>query len=104
MRLWLRWNIDDGDEVLKEARPIPEDAVARIGAKLASPRSAKPTATREVDMRRLVFVALLAVGACTARATEDGIDVDPVTDRIGNWNATLRSENNSGISGAVAAR
>jgi hypothetical protein len=57
-------------------------------------------------MSKVLFVgALVLMAGCTARQTESGgIDIDPVSDHIGNWNATLSPQNNSGVSGQVAAR
>ncbi|HEY0809845.1 MAG TPA: hypothetical protein VGD49_06765 [Longimicrobiales bacterium] len=56
-------------------------------------------------MSKVVLFAALALAACTARQTESGgIDIDPVSDRVGNWTASLTPQNGSGISGQVAAR
>jgi hypothetical protein len=52
----------------------------------------------------LVVGALALITACTARTTDGGIDIDPVSDHIGNWSASLSPQNNSGVSGQVAAR
>jgi hypothetical protein len=55
-------------------------------------------------MRRLLLVGLVILGSCTVRRDGSDIDVDPVTDRIGDWSATLAPVNNSGVRGAVSAR
>ena len=55
-------------------------------------------------MTRLLLIGVLVLAACTARRTDDGIDIDPVSDRIGDWRATLTPQNNSGVSGSAAAR
>jgi hypothetical protein len=44
------------------------------------------------------------LAACTVRRDGSNIDVDPVTDRIGDWSATLQPVNSSGVRGAVNAR
>lgn len=54
-------------------------------------------------MRALLLTGLIALTGC-AVSTNGGIDVDPVTDLIGDWRADLDSRNDSGIRGAVAAR
>ncbi|MGQ0816024.1 MAG: hypothetical protein ACT4O1_16455 [Gemmatimonadota bacterium] len=55
-------------------------------------------------MGKLMILGLCTLVACTARTTEDGVDVDPITDRIGDWSATLQPVNNSGVRGATSAR
>ena len=54
-------------------------------------------------MKALVLIGIAALTACTV-STSNGIDVDPVTDLMGDWSADLASQNNSGILGAAAAR
>ena len=54
-------------------------------------------------MRALLLIGLAALTACTV-STNGGIDVDPVTDLMGEWEGQLSPQNNSGIVGAVAAR
>ena len=57
-------------------------------------------------MKMLVMVAgLAALTACSARVEPDGdVDVDPVTDMVGDWDASLSPRANSGVSGSAAAR
>ena len=55
-------------------------------------------------MSKALVIALIALTACTVRREGGEIDVDPATDRIGDWNATLQPVNNSGVRGSVAAR
>ena len=54
-------------------------------------------------MRALALIGIVTLAACTV-STENGIDVDPITDRIGDWEASLAAQGNSGVLGAVAAR
>ncbi|MBW3552730.1 MAG: hypothetical protein KY466_04420 [Gemmatimonadetes bacterium] len=54
-------------------------------------------------MRALLLIGLTALTACTV-STNGGVDVDPVTDLMGDWEGQLSPQNNSGIVGAVAAR
>lgn len=54
-------------------------------------------------MRMLALLAIVALGACTV-STNGDIDVDPITDRIGDWTGNLVPQNESGVLGAVAAR
>ena len=55
-------------------------------------------------MRRALVIGVLVLAACTARRTEDGIDIDPVSDVIGNWSSTLSPQNNSGIRGTASVQ
>ena len=55
-------------------------------------------------MKKVLVLCMLVLAACTVRREGGDIDVDPATDRIGNWNATLQPVNNSGVRGSVAAR
>jgi hypothetical protein len=55
-------------------------------------------------MRRALLIGVLVLAACTARRTEDGVDIDPVSDVIGNWSSTLAPQNNSGISGTASVQ
>ena len=50
-------------------------------------------------MRALLLIGLTALTACTV-STNGGVDVDPVTDLMGEWEGQLSPENNSGIVGA----
>ncbi|MEX1184187.1 MAG: hypothetical protein WEF86_13225 [Gemmatimonadota bacterium] len=50
----------------------------------------------------LLLVGLLVAGACTVRSNDGDIDVDPITDRIGEWESTLTARNDSGVRGAAA--
>lgn len=54
-------------------------------------------------MRPLLFIGLLALTACAA-STNDGIDVDPVTDVIGDWSADLSPRGQSSVRGSAEAR
>lgn len=54
-------------------------------------------------MRPLLLMGLLALTACAA-STNDGIDVDPVTDVIGDWNADLSQRGGSSVRGSAVAR
>ncbi len=54
-------------------------------------------------MRKAIVLGVLALAACTAHRTENGIDVDPVSDVVGNWSSTLAPQNSSGISGTAKA-
>ena len=53
-------------------------------------------------MRALLLIGVASLAACTV-STNGGLDVDPVTDVIGDWSGNLASQGNSGIQGAVAA-
>ena len=56
-------------------------------------------------MRILAVIGIVALTACTARVEPDGdVDVDPVTDAMGDWDANLSPRANSGVSGSAAAR
>jgi hypothetical protein len=56
-------------------------------------------------MQKVLAIGLVALAAgCTAHRTEDGIDIDPVADVIGNWSTTLEPQNNSGISGSATVQ
>lgn len=55
-------------------------------------------------MRSLILIGCCVLAACTVRRDGSSIDVDPVTDRIGEWSATLASRNNSNVRGSVAAK
>jgi hypothetical protein len=52
-------------------------------------------------MRKAVVIGVVMLAACTAHRTEEGIDIDPVSDVVGNWSSTLSPQNNSGISGTA---
>jgi hypothetical protein len=52
-------------------------------------------------MRKTLVLGVALLAACTAHRTEEGIDIDPVSDVVGNWSSTLSPQNNSGISGTV---
>ena len=52
-------------------------------------------------MRKALVLGVAMLAACTAHRTEEGIDIDPVSDVIGNWSSNLSPENNSGISGTA---
>lgn len=54
-------------------------------------------------MRAMALIGIIALAGC-AVSTEDGVDVDPITDRIGDWEASLAAQGNSGVLGTVAAR
>lgn len=54
-------------------------------------------------MRALALIGIVSLAACTV-STNGGVDVDPVTDRIGDWSGTLAPQANSRIVGAVEAR
>ena len=53
-------------------------------------------------MRKAMVIGVAMLAACTAHRTENGIDVDPVSDVIGNWSTNLSPRNNSGISGTAS--
>jgi hypothetical protein len=53
-------------------------------------------------MRALLWIGLAALTACTV-STNGGIDVDPVTDYMGDWEGELAAVGGSGIRGDVAA-
>src|SRR5688500_3724786 len=55
-------------------------------------------------MKRALVLGLAVLAACTARRTEDGIDIDPVSDVIGNWSSNVTARNNSGISGSATVQ
>lgn len=55
-------------------------------------------------MKNILVIAAVVLAACTVRQTDGGIDVDPATDRIGDWSAELQSQGNSPVLGSVAAR
>lgn len=52
-------------------------------------------------MRKEIAMGLVVLAACTAKQDNGDIDVDPVSDLIGNWSSTLSPQNNSGISGTA---
>lgn len=54
-------------------------------------------------MRAVLLIGVVALGAC-AVSTNDGVDVDPVTDLIGDWRATLEPRSDTRIRGTVDAR
>jgi hypothetical protein len=55
-------------------------------------------------MRKVLVIGLTVLTACTAHRTDDGIDIDPVSDVIGNWTSTLSAMNNSGITGSATVQ
>jgi hypothetical protein len=55
-------------------------------------------------MKTLIVVGCCVLAACTVRRDGSTVDVDPVTDRIGEWSATLASMNNSNVRGSVTAK
>src|SRR5688500_14151269 len=55
-------------------------------------------------MRRAFMLGLVVLAACTARRTEDGLDIDPVSDVIGNWSTNITARNNSGITGSASVQ
>ena len=52
-------------------------------------------------MRKGIAIGLVVLAACTAKQDDGDIDVDPVSDVIGNWSTNLSPQNNSGISGTA---
>ncbi|HEX6559556.1 MAG TPA: hypothetical protein VF021_08835 [Longimicrobiales bacterium] len=55
-------------------------------------------------MRKMVLAGICLLAACTAHTENGKVSVQPITDRIGDWSATLTPQNNSGVRGSVAAR
>lgn len=55
-------------------------------------------------MRAMVALGLIALVGCTAKRTADGIDVDPITDVVGNWSANLQARNSSSVGGTATVR
>lgn len=54
-------------------------------------------------MRTVLMLGVISLAACTA-STNGGVDIDPATDMIGDWRATLEPENETFIRGAAEAR
>src|SRR5262245_49140326 len=52
-------------------------------------------------MRKALVFGVAVLAACTAHRTENGIDIDPVSDVVGNWSSRLSAQNGSGISGTA---
>lgn len=56
-------------------------------------------------MRVLALAGVVvALAACTASMDNGGLDVDPVTDRIGDWRGDLESQAGTQVLGRVAAQ
>src|SRR5687768_8099586 len=55
-------------------------------------------------MRKGIAIGLVVLAACTARQDDGNVDVDPVSDVIGNWSSTLTPQNNSGITGSATVQ
>lgn len=55
-------------------------------------------------MKTLIVIGCCVLAACTVRRDGSTVDVDPVTDRIGDWSATLDSRNNSNVRGTATAK
>lgn len=55
-------------------------------------------------MRKLLVAGICLLTACTAHTENGKVSVQPITDRIGDWSATLGPQNNSGVRGSVSAR
>lgn len=55
-------------------------------------------------MRGSLWVGLLAVLAGCTVSTNGDVDVDPITDRIGDWSGTLEPQNDTRIRGSVEAQ
>ena len=53
-------------------------------------------------MRKILITSLIVLSACSARSSNE--DGDPVGDRVGDWDATLASRNNSTVRGTAKAQ
>ena len=54
-------------------------------------------------MRALALLGVVALAACTASMEDGDLDVDPITDEIGDWSGELTPRSGSSVRGSVAA-
>ena len=55
-------------------------------------------------MKKAAFIGLIVLAGCTVHRQSDGdVSVRPITDKIGDWHATLATQNNSGVRGSATA-
>ena len=53
-------------------------------------------------MRKLAIASVILITACSARSTED--DKDIISNRVGDWSASLSAQNNSRVSGTAGVQ
>ena len=53
-------------------------------------------------MRKALIFSMVFIAACSAKSDDGNIDIDPVSDIVGNWSSTLAAQNNSGITGTAS--
>ena len=55
-------------------------------------------------MRKPLVIMLVALASCSSRGNDDTGDIDPVADRVGDWESSITPVNNSGVRGSAKAQ